>query len=163
MLHLNKLEVQGPGAAFVADKINDGILIIDPESEKGNLGLSRDQMPQLDEDTTWRFIKDLQKVGVATTAEDMLVAELRATQSEISTEKIASILKEISCGKKTVRELGKKIIISNDNYILDGHHRWAALLIHDPQNTMSCLKVDLKMKKLLRIAKSYAGVTSESL
>lgn len=158
-----QLEVKGPGSDFVSDKINKGILIIDPSSERGNLGLSREEMPQLDEETTWRFIRDLQKVDVATSAKNIQVADLRATQREISTEKIASILKEISSGEKSIRDLGKEIIVSKDHYILDGHHRWATLLVHDPQNTMSCLQVDLKMTKLIRIANSYAGVTSEGL
>jgi hypothetical protein len=41
------------------------------------------------------------------------------------------------------------IVISNDGHILDGHHRWAALLTLGPDMTMNAIKVDLPMHELL--------------
>ena len=34
-------------------------------------------------------------------------------------------------------------IISNDNYIMDGHHRWAATFLCDPSATMEATQIDL--------------------
>jgi hypothetical protein len=34
-------------------------------------------------------------------------------------------------------------IISNDNYIMDGHHRWAATFLCDPSATMQATQIDL--------------------
>ncbi len=34
-------------------------------------------------------------------------------------------------------------IISNDNYIMDGHHRWAATFLVDPAATMQATQIDL--------------------
>jgi hypothetical protein len=34
-------------------------------------------------------------------------------------------------------------IISNDNYIMDGHHRWAATFLVDPSATMQATQIDL--------------------
>lgn len=46
-------------------------------------------------------------------------------------------------------------IISADNYIIDGHHRFLSGLLIDPSIKVNCLSIDLDIKKLLPLAKAY--------
>lgn len=45
-------------------------------------------------------------------------------------------------------------VISNDNYILDGHHRYAATTFNNPSNTVSGLMVDLSIGDLIPVLRS---------
>ena len=45
-------------------------------------------------------------------------------------------------------------IISSDNYILDGHHRWAASLLADPKSKVSGTQVDLAIEDLIPVLRA---------
>lgn len=47
------------------------------------------------------------------------------------------------------------LISSNDNYILDGHHRFLAGMLLDPNLKAKVLKIDLPIKKLLPLLLAY--------
>lgn len=42
-------------------------------------------------------------------------------------------------------------IISNDNRLMDGHHRWFATLVVDPKATVKGLQIDMPYEKLLGV------------
>lgn len=42
-------------------------------------------------------------------------------------------------------------IVSNDNHIMDGHHRWAATLMVDPSASVGGLQIDLPGKELVGV------------
>jgi hypothetical protein len=46
-------------------------------------------------------------------------------------------------------------IISGDNYIIDGHHRYLTALLLDPSAKVNALKINLPIKKLLPMATAY--------
>jgi hypothetical protein len=52
------------------------------------------------------------------------------------------------------------VLVSKDNYLLDGHHRWAATIIYndrhpDKQQTMTVQKVMMPIRQLLKVANAY--------
>jgi hypothetical protein len=49
---------------------------------------------------------------------------LKATQSELNGGKVGGMANAIAACKTEI--LGRSIFESKDNYVLDGHHRWAA-------------------------------------
>jgi len=70
------------------------------------------------------------------------VSELKPAQTEIIKEKaFAMAIKSLLRGKWDGADLGA--IISNDNYIMDGHHRWAATFLIDPKAKVQGTVVDL--------------------
>ena len=70
------------------------------------------------------------------------VSELKPAQTEIIKEKaFAMAIKSLLRGKVGTIDLGA--IISNDNYIMDGHHRWAATFLIDPKAKVQGTVVDL--------------------
>lgn len=162
------LVVKGPGARIISKKINEGILESRDFCEfrespcRKNLGIPRKEMPQLRDDVVWNFIDVLEENGIDVKPGDTPVGRLKATQREINAEKVSGMLEAVAAGNLSFGELGDEIIISNDDYILDGHHRWATLLVHDPHNTMSTLQVDLPMKRLLELANNFEGVEQET-
>ena len=46
-------------------------------------------------------------------------------------------------------------IISKDNFIIDGHHRFLSALLVDPDMKINALSIDLPIKKLLPLSLSY--------
>lgn len=46
-------------------------------------------------------------------------------------------------------------IISSDNHIMDGHHRWAGTILADPKASISGLKVNLPARKLIGVLNVY--------
>lgn len=73
-------------------------------------------------------------------------AKLKPSQKEVVPAKAVAFA-ILALLKKPPMESGPggdlQAIISNDNYIMDGHHRWAATFLCDPSATMQATKIDL--------------------
>jgi hypothetical protein len=122
-------------------------------------GVPRVQMPQLKGDVTTvkagsrasklhvdgrgevsiekQFRDHLVKHGVSVEDGEELASHLKATQNELNGAKVAGIANSLDNG--TVME--GALFVSKDNYIVDGHHRWAATIGVDYEDG----KDDLKM------------------
>lgn len=106
-----------------------------------NVGLTRDQMPQLSGkpkagskadkmpkdakgrvDLAQAFMDDLAKRGVKTVEGEVKASSLRASQNQLIGADVAGIMGAIESGK-----MGESVLfVSKDGYVIDGHHRWAA-------------------------------------
>jgi hypothetical protein len=82
---------------------------------------------------------------------------LKASQNELNGAKVAGIAKAIETGKLDPTE--GTIWVSNDDYIVDGHHRWAATVaVEIKQSTSIKIKtrrVSLPILKILAIANEF--------
>ena len=122
--------------------------IIDFKYKKySSLGRSRSSMPQIEknfnDDLLIHFSRSLGKNGVKKTK--IKLCDLKPTQVEFNTQKIISILEEKSNPwKNTI------FFVSKDNYIVDGHHRWAAGLELNQDQEVDCYVLKLPIKELLR-------------
>jgi len=81
------------------------------------------------------------------------VSDLKATQEDIRDNKATFFAETQMKGTwpngKPADLSAQPIVVSNDGHILDGHHRWAALLMLGEEATMQAIKVDLPMAELL--------------
>lgn len=202
-----KLDIIGDDleqAANIAQKLKDGIdksadvCKLSPPVCKGNLGLTRDKMPQIpgdmsvkemlnatnkdgtpdeatrakgkaaveagadpdsDKSVLQTMLDTFKSRGVKIEPSKVPVGQLKATQSEIKAGKTFGMADAYLKGK--FPNIGDQIVISKDNHILDGHHRWAALLTVDPKRTMNVIRVDMNMQDMLDEADSMAGVYRE--
>lgn len=92
--------------------------------------------------------------------EDVTVpaSQLKPTQNELNGAKVAALEDVIARGEMTPG----RVFVSNDNYVLDGHHRWAAEVAYDYSDTklgdvpMDVTRVDLPISVLLDYSKSFA-------
>jgi hypothetical protein len=148
-----------------------------------NLGIPRADMPQIEKTSPRELERDgeaakaravlasggaktvaplkaltryLRSQGVKVREGRRRVGELKATQREILASKAWGMADGHLRGKFPA--IGKQILISSDDHILDGHHRWAALLLIDPHRTMDVLQIDMPIRELLRVSNDFPGV-----
>jgi hypothetical protein len=54
------------------------------------------------------------------------------------------------------------IIVSKEGYILDGHHRWARVILTDASQKMRVLRVPLTIDILLKVGRSYGAAVGNT-
>lgn len=158
-----------------------------PAAYRGNLGIPRSSMPQLPDKPLaelaaskdakdrrilrsirtnggdgsrgllWEFVDYLRDShGVETTLGVDSPRYLRATQREMKAEKVLGMVDSYYKGEFDLEAV--PLIVSQDGYVLDGHHRWAAMLIVDPSGSLRVWKIGLPIRELLVRAHDYPGV-----
>jgi hypothetical protein len=161
-----KLQVSGAEHAEMAKKLEAGIekganlCKMSPPVCHGNLGIDRGEMPQLDDAVLPEFLKAYQAKGVSVTKGTVEVGRLKATQKNILAETAQGMANSYAEGSFDPSK--KPIIISKDGYVLDGHHRWAAMLVTDPASKMRVFQVDVPIQTLLKDAAGFKGVKQEA-
>lgn len=128
-----------------------------------SLGVPRNKMPQIAGENVKEFIAWLRKrQGVAVKLTRRPAAELHPTQKTLNKEKIAGFVK---AGLSD--ELLNPIFVSRDNFILDGHHRWAAVVELDPETAMPYYRIDMNIEQLIPLAhefdKTFTRTANESI
>ncbi|MHC4400520.1 MAG: DUF3560 domain-containing protein [Planctomycetota bacterium] len=162
-----QIAVHGDGSDDVADKIARGIqgaadiCQADPPVCVGNLGIPREDMPQLPKGPMAEFLKHWRESGVKVEHDTMHVGDLRATQRDILAQKVVGMARSAVDGNFPA--IKAPVVVSNDNYILDGHHRWAALMVLHPDNVMAVTRVDAPIQALLDQAAQTPGVQYRGL
>ena len=181
-------------AAYVAKKVQEGIdksadiCKVEPPVCEGNLGISRDNMPQVMDKSVKALLKSdkpgdkkkgeaavaagadpnsdksildhllggLKKSGVAVKETKLPAGKLKATQREIKAGKSFGMADAYYKGNFDPAD--EEIIVSSDGHILDGHHRWAAMLLADPDREMKVKQIDMPMREFLRYSLKQPGV-----
>lgn len=128
--------------------------IVMPSSRDG-LGISFLDMPQVETKFYKDYIKYLSKHGVHFDHLRINPNKLKPIQKDFSKDGVEAsldkIAKEIESGGNA-----KEIIISRDNYIIDGHHRWIAY--KNISMDINVMRSNIKMDKLLRLTNEYPHV-----
>lgn len=125
---------------------------------KGSLNIPRAKMPQIRSDLVPEFVDELEAAGVRVERMKKIgVAKLKPTQQEINNEKVVKML------SAPPSVLAKPVIVSKDFYILDGHHRWLALLNSKPDFKIQTYFVHLPIRQLLKRANSFGKVSYKSI
>ena len=126
------------------------------EMREVNIGmtLSRSLMPQVGDSVS--FIDYLNDNDIESQKESINPNNLKSSQMEFDFDKIEGMRSQKS---------DNRIVVSNDDYVLDGHHRWLA----DKMEERDCdaYRVDLPILELMRVAKEYEnkvkGILSEEI
>ena len=143
-----------------------------------NKGIPRDKMPQLKgnpkagsdaeklikdhkgevngEDA---FKKELKKQGFKMEKKSIDASRLKSTQSQLVGAKVAGMMAALK--KDPNHEaIRAPIFVSKDNYILDGHHRWAAVvgysLAKGEAVPMDVIQVDMSAEELVKFTNDFA-------
>ncbi len=145
---------------------------------EGNAGIPREEMPQFkgkptpgspaskmpvdasgEVDTEPMFKKMLKEKGIKTVETEIPSDALKATQSELVGSKVAGMAKAL---EKDPNHPGitAPIYVSRDGYVIDGHHRWAAvtsaaIAAGKPAN-MKVIVIDMDIKDAIPLANSFA-------
>ena len=135
---------------------------------RDNLGIMRDEMPQVPYKRKGEFISEMEKRGIAVTREEVSPQKLHPIQAEISAKKSGKLARDIKKNGHGESD-GARIIVSSDNYIIDGHHRWAAsafLSFKDKGQAIPVLRVDMTHMELIDATLAWnkaTGIESLSL
>ncbi len=139
----------------IANNAEDNRLRNPIEVPPENLSISRAHMPQIAPDQRDNFLKSLEKEGISHQFTRIAPIHLKATQGEFNLDKVRSII-----NKKPPLN---PVIVSKDNFILDGHHRWLADYNIDKHEPTPMLKIDLPILDLLAQARRFDGVDFKSV
>lgn len=128
------------------------------ERKKGQAMVQAGADPDDDRPIMRQMLDRFKEAGAGSKQSRIRVGELKATQKEIKAAKTFGIADAHLKGKFNALTEEPKVMISRDGYILDGHHRWAAVLTIDPKRTMEVVVIDMDMDDLLHEAASMPGV-----
>ena len=148
---------------------------------EGNKGIPREEMPQLkgkptpgskadklpksgegEVDGEGLFKQALKDKGVEMKPKTVSAASLKATQSELVGAKVAGMLEALKKDPNH-KAITAPIYVSKDGYILDGHHRWAAMVGLDMADgkkepiNMNVVEVDMDAKDLVDFTNDFAN------
>jgi hypothetical protein len=136
----NLCQVTIPGTNLYCDD-NKGIPRSEMPQFKGTPqpGSPADKLPKDENgeaDTEEFFKQMLNKEGIKVSEPTAVQPDkLKATQSELVGVKVAGMSKVLdNPDHPAYAKITAPIYVSNDGYVLDGHHRWAAVVAHNAAN-----------------------------
>ena len=147
-----------------------------------NKGIPRHAMPQLkgpvipgsfastlplnaygEADIEEHFLEHLKNRGTKVSTPFSIRPDLlKATQSELLGAKVAAMSKVLEDPKSQgYKNITAPIYISNDGYVLDGHHRWASIVAHnagdiDKAIPMKVQVIDMEIVPLVNLSNEFA-------
>jgi len=144
-----------------------------------NLGIPRNQMPQFkgrpvpgskaekmplnkdgEVDTEPVFREMLKEKGITTTQTEVAADKLKATQSELGGDKVVGMMGALEKDPNNPGITGP-IYVSRDGFVIDGHHRWAAIAAYnakypEKQIPMKCEVIDMDIKDAIPMCNKFA-------
>jgi len=154
----------------------------------GNKGIERSAMPQFkgkpipgtpaanmelnkdgEVDTEPMFKKMLADKGIKVTNEEVPVESLKATQSELVGQKVLGMEGALEENPEHPA-ITAPIYVSKDGYVVDGHHRWAAVTSYnlkhpDKPIPMKVMIIDDTIDKIIPMSNKFAedmGIAAKS-
>lgn len=120
--------------------------ILPPKSFSG-LNKLREELPQFSSIEDVNSFSDFCKcTGTRVSKKSFKAYKLNPSQSHVDSDKIISIVQDYTQSSPPVID---PIVIDRDGYIIDGHHRWAALMYVNPNMEIPCYQFNVKIKHLL--------------
>lgn len=94
------------------------------------------------------FLSHLKDRGVPVRNKTMKASRLKASQTELVESKVREIASQ---GKE------KRIFVSKDGYVIDGHHHWAAARAHGGKSSsVKVREVGLNIREALDLATRWS-------
>jgi hypothetical protein len=144
-----------------------------------NLGIPRDEMPQFkgnaspgsraagmeadasgEVDTEPVFREMLAQKGIKTLQTQVPADKLKATQKDLVGAKVVGMMGALEKDPNHPK-ITAPIYVSRDGYVIDGHHRWAAVVAYnaanpDKQIQMKTTVLDMDIKDAIPMANKFA-------
>ncbi len=144
-----------------------------------NLGIPREEMPQFkgkalpgtraenmpvdkdgEVDTEPVFKEMLKEKGITVSQTEVAADKLKATQSELVGAKVIGMMGALEENPEH-EKITAPIYVSRDGYVIDGHHRWAAIAAYnaahpDSQIPMKVQVIDMDIKDAIPMCNKFA-------
>ena len=121
------------------------------------IGIPRTDLPQIEDEYHSDILKDMDNDNISYVNKDMGCKELKPSQDELNLEKISGMRNEGNHLKS------RSIFVSEDNFIVDGHHVWAARMLDDPNMEINCYKVNMNIIDLINWFNSHDFTYSKKI
>jgi hypothetical protein len=120
-----------------------------------DLGIPRKFMPQFtlrNKPFSHKLINEFRRhvkkeYGVKSFKAKRIAKELNPSQNEISRPRVEGLIEDNVIEKTEV-----PLIVSKNDYIVDGHHRWAAYRMKAPKKPMEVVVIDAPIRDVLGMA-----------
>lgn len=123
------------------------------------LGIKRANMPQVHKDHYPELIDYLNKEGGNHVLKTVDAKTLKAVQGEFSDAGIEKMINNTDDSKGTTRK--KPLIVSSDNYIVDGHHRWLAA--YNLDQDIPIMQFNIPIRQLLQLIRDFDHTTYKDI
>ena len=160
--NINLCNVSVPGTnLFCAENVGKPRIQMPQLSGKPIKGSPADGLPKDPDggvDLGPLFIEHLRSKGIRVTEKTYPASHLRASQNELLGNKVLGMMKSVQEGRMGPA----RIFTSNDQYVVDGHHRWAANVGADIADgelgnlTQDVNEVDAPILDVLAMANAFA-------
>ena len=120
-------------------------------------GIPRIEMPVIPGKLKEDFIDTLMQEGIGHERGQTPASLLKASQAELIGTKVAELMTQTDFDPAV-----STIFISRDNYVIDGHHRWAAVIGKDAEDNklgdlqMNTIRLDLPVSELYHRAIAWS-------
>lgn len=108
-------------------------------------------------DLTQQFLLHLKQQGIKASRTDIRASHLRASQNQIVGSRVMQLINETKAGQRDLRE--KPIFVTRDNYVVDGHHHWAAIVAYgygrDKDMKVPVYQLDMDIGQALQMANDF--------
>lgn len=123
----------------------NGVKIPEILTLENTLDIDRANMPQIREHYMDAFLEQLEEDDINYSYELVDANTLKPTQVHINLDKVSALTPEYVDSRY--------LVVSNDNYLLDGHHRWYFSV--DNNRNAKVLKIDLPIMELIDYANDF--------
>ena len=122
-------------------------------------------------DAAEEWMADLRSRGITVTPKRVKASELHASQKELIGGKVATMMANGENPEIPWSPDEGSIFVSRDGYVIDGHHRWAAVVGMDAadgvlvEELMNVIEVDLSIHEVLQDALEFTsdfGIASKA-
>lgn len=120
-----------------------------PIELKYGLHIPREDMPQIKNEASFKQFLDQANIGYEEL--EIPVRDIKYTQKQIFPGVVKDLQKRK--GREWLKSGDNAVVISNNNFCVDGHHRVYALRDIDPDETIEVLRVGLPIGQLIKIIK----------
>jgi hypothetical protein len=162
--NINLCDITIPGTNLYCDD-NQGIPREEMPQFKGKAvdgsraaGMETDKDGEVDTEPVFREMLKEKNIKVLQT--EVPADKLKATQKDLVGEKVIGMMGALEKDPNHPK-ITAPIYVSRDGYVIDGHHRWAAIVAHNAKNPnnpipMKSTVIDMDIKDAIPMANKFA-------
>jgi hypothetical protein len=145
---MRKKNFKTPNKKLTFEQI-DELVVAKPDPSE-TLGIPRSKMPQVKLKHYPELFEFLTDNGVEFTTERVPAKSLKAVQKEFSDDGVTQSMEKSLQGAKE-----KPLIASKEGFIIDGHHRWLAVMNKDANKNIAIIRTNKGVRDLLKLVLKF--------
>ncbi|PLT26675.1 LPD5 domain-containing protein [Pseudoalteromonas sp. MelDa3] len=119
--------------------------------ESGTKNIPRSEMPQIKAENRGAMVNFMKARDIGNEKDEVQASSLKPTQQEFSPAKVKKAM-EFEGGNRS-------ILVSNDGYVLDGHHQWLAA--REKDETVKVTRLNAPIEQLVPLAKEMPSTETQ--